>query len=200
MQLPADHTGQINSVLFSPVDAHLLVTASNDGTARIWELPSRRVLHVLSHATGARPAAIRQAVFSPDGRQIDGVRGRPSGFGKPRRAAAGIWLDGPVLAVAYSADGRQFIAGGRQRQGDGLRRGTRQPLVRYLGHTAAINTVALSPDGSRALTGSSDRSARFGTPWPTIRKADGTTRIAGRTAASARTAKRFSRSNTTTRP
>jgi WD40 repeat protein len=42
--------------------------------------------------------------------------------------------------------------------------GTGRPIVRYLGHTAAINSVAFSPDGRRALTGSSDRTAKL---WDT---------------------------------
>jgi WD40 repeat protein len=44
-----------------------------------------------------------------------------------------------------------------------------RPKVSYLGHTAAVEAVALSPDGRRALTGSQDRSAKL---WDTDLKDD----------------------------
>jgi len=168
MQLPMGQAGQINSSLFSPVDNQLLVTASNDGMARILELPSRRVLHVLAHhdANGVG-GPVRMAVFSPDGKQIataceDGnIRFWETSTGD---AAGALKLDGPALAVAYSADGKRIIAGGANGKAIVFDVESRQPLVRYLGHTAAIHSVALSPDGRRALTGSSDRLAKL---WDT---------------------------------
>jgi len=168
MQLPVAHTGQINSVAFSPVDNQIIVTASNDGTARIWEFGSRRVLHVLAHRdANGTGGAVRQAVFSPDGRQIataceDGaVRFWETATGN---AVGAIKLDGSALAVAYSADGRRIIAGGGSGKAIVFDVESREPLVRYLGHTAAIHSVALSPDGRRALTGSSDRLVKL---WDT---------------------------------
>ncbi len=89
LQFPAAHSGQINSAEFSPVSNQLLVTASNDGTARIWELPSRRVLHVLSHRARTGPEARFIRRFS---RPMAGGLPRPArmascGFGRPPRAA-----------------------------------------------------------------------------------------------------------------
>ncbi len=167
-QLPSVHTAQINSAFFSPAESRLLVTASNDGTARIWDLPSRRVLQVLAHrdADGAG-GPVHLAVFSPDGRRIataceDGrIRFWETASGK---AEGVIQLDGPALAVAYSADGRRMIAGSANGKAMIFDVASRRPLVRYLGHTAAIHCVALSPDGRRALTGSSDRLAKL---WDT---------------------------------
>ncbi len=63
--------------------------------------------------------------------------------------------------MAYSADGRRIIAGSANGKAMVFDAESYQPLVRYLGHTAAIHSVALSPDGRRALTGSSDRSAKL---------------------------------------
>ncbi len=59
------HTGRINGVAFSP-DSRLVVTASEDQTARVWEARTGEQLAVLSGHTGA----VRDAVFSPDGRAV----------------------------------------------------------------------------------------------------------------------------------
>jgi WD40 repeat protein/serine/threonine protein kinase len=169
LQLPAEHAKAITSATFSPVDAHLLLTASSDGTARLWELPSRRVLRVIQHGQpGKPPAAIRQAIFSPDGKSVltagedSAVRIWETATGKPTGT---LLLDAPVLAMACSADGQRVLAGAANGRALLFDAASGKPLVRYLGHTAAINAVALSPDGSRALTGGSDRSARL---WDTV--------------------------------
>ncbi len=168
LQLPEEHTRPITSAMFSPVDPRVLLTASNDGTARIWDLPARRVVRVLRHqpaGAGAKP--IRCAIFSPDGKDVltageDGTLRVWNAASGHQPAGSIMKLDAPVFAAAYSADGRRWImagdANGQAIVFDAL---TRKPLVRYSGHTDAINSVALSPDGRRALTGSSDRSAKI---------------------------------------
>ncbi len=169
IQLPPEHTQPITSARFSPVDRQLLATASYDGTVRIWRIGERRVLHVLEHREPNAPArAVRAAVFSPDGRRVvsagdDGtLRLWDAGSG----AAVGtIELGSPVLCVAYSADGRRILAGSDNGRAVIFDVATLKPLVRYLGHTAAIDAVAFSPDGRRALTGSADRTAKL---WDTV--------------------------------
>ena len=168
-QLPPEHTRSINSAVFSPVDENLLVTASNDGTARIWDVTARRVLHVLAHQKQGAPARpVRQAIFSPDGKRVlsacDDAKARIWDVGSGQIVAT-LELDAPVHAVAYSADGERILAGGANGRAVMFDPQTGKAVVRYLGHTAAINSVAFSPDGRRALTGSSDRSAKI---WDTI--------------------------------
>ena len=169
LQLPHEHTRPITSASFSPRDNRLLVTASHDGTARIWQVDKRQVLHVLNHASDAKAIqAVRCAIFSPDGTQI--ATGGDDGTIRLWGAADGralrtLDVQAPVLALAYSADGKWIIAGAEDGRAVVFDVATATPLVRYQGHTAAVRSVAFSPDGSRALTGSSDRTAKL---WDTI--------------------------------
>ena len=70
-----------------------------------------------------------------------------------------------MLAVACSADGKRIVAGAANGRATVFDLESGRAVVRYLGHTAAINAVALSPDGTRALTGSSDRTVKL---WDTL--------------------------------
>jgi hypothetical protein len=75
------HTGWVVGLAFAP-DGSLLATASQDGTVRLWELPSRKVRAIL-------PGASRPLGFSRDGRSLATrtVEGRlllwDAGTGKP---------------------------------------------------------------------------------------------------------------------
>ena len=59
------HTGSVDSAAFSP-DGKLVVTASDDGTARIWDVASGRSLHTLSGHTDY----VDSVAFSPDGKLV----------------------------------------------------------------------------------------------------------------------------------
>jgi WD40 repeat protein len=59
------HTGDVESALFSP-DGQRIVTASGDGTARIWESASGQPVATLQGHT--RPVV--GAAFSSDGERI----------------------------------------------------------------------------------------------------------------------------------
>ena len=59
------HDGAVHSAAFSP-DGRRVVTASVDGTARIWDAETQTQIAVLKgHDNGVRSAA-----FSPDGRRV----------------------------------------------------------------------------------------------------------------------------------
>ncbi len=57
-------TDKISDVVFSP-DGKLLVTASRDGTARVWDPKTGRLLRTLDSQ-----APLLGSAFSPDGRTI----------------------------------------------------------------------------------------------------------------------------------
>lgn len=69
---------------------------------------------------------------------------------------------GPVVAVAFSPDGKLALSGGSD---DGTMRlwdvETGRELVRYTGHAGRVWCVAFSPDGKLALSGGADTSIRL---------------------------------------
>lgn len=62
----AGHTDKVLGVLFTP-DGRLAVTSSRDGTARVWDTQSGRLLRTLDHPA---PLATFGIASSPDGRTI----------------------------------------------------------------------------------------------------------------------------------
>jgi WD40 repeat protein len=60
------HSDYISSLAFSPRSSNVLVSASNDGTARIWNVASQQTTFILNPGGGS----VHQAAISPDGKTI----------------------------------------------------------------------------------------------------------------------------------
>ena len=151
------HADDVNTVVFSPDETHIL-TASDDGTAVLWDLKGKPLATFNQH-TGA----IQSAVFSPDGAKI---------LTASQDKTVKLWdLKGtilrdythlfPVKSAIFSPDGARILtvtADGTVKLWD--MEGT--PLATFNQHTDAetINTAAFSPDGTRILTASDDKTAR----------------------------------------
>jgi WD40 repeat protein len=58
------HTDNVYAVAFSP-DGKVIVSASGDNTAILWDLPGGRPRATLEH-----DAPVYEAVFSPDGKTV----------------------------------------------------------------------------------------------------------------------------------
>jgi WD40 repeat protein/serine/threonine protein kinase len=67
------HTGLLMHAGFS-ADGSRIVTAAQDGTARIWDVKTRQTLRILQHAEPnyrvRKPPWVLSAAFSPDGRRV----------------------------------------------------------------------------------------------------------------------------------
>jgi WD40 repeat protein len=68
---------------------------------------------------------------------------------------------GPVLAVAYSPDGRRIVTGSADHTAKVWDAVSGQELLTLRGHGDSVKSVAFSPDGQRILTGSWDGTARL---------------------------------------
>jgi len=129
------HGGRVTSAAFSP-DGTRIVTASADKTARIWDAASAKEIVVL-HDDGVYSAA-----FSPGGSRIVTASGNP--FGISRLTASGTGLS--TLGVNDTARIWDAATG---------------KLIAVLPGHQPVLSAAFSPDGSRIITASADRSARI---------------------------------------
>jgi eukaryotic-like serine/threonine-protein kinase len=164
-------------VAFCPKRARL-ITAGNDGKARIWDFGTGRLI-----ATVAHHAPIRHAAFSPDGtRLVTGGDDRVAGIwdaetGAP--LAPKLQHDAPVLRVAFSPDGRLVATGsgydlygasGSVRLWDAA---TGDFVSLPTAHGAGVHRLEFSPDGRRLLTASHrDSSAKLWAIEPTAAPLD----------------------------
>jgi WD40 repeat protein len=135
------HTNEVTSVAFNP-DASALVSASVDGTARVWAITGRPTSVLAGHG-----ATVVDATFSPDGNSV-ATAGEDG--------TARLWDPGSepdlrpissrrVIDVALTGDGRRFVTAG-----DGLVLWNTSPLhaIRSLS-AAGTRLAAISSDGAR---------------------------------------------------
>lgn len=151
------HLGKVTSVAFSR-DNRLLVTASEDKTAKVWDLATGRNLFTL---TGHKDVVAR-AVFSPDGQRI--ATASWDGTARIWDAASGrelLPLSGHTLRVsfvAFSPDGERIVTASWDRTAR-IWDPEGRCLHTLTGHLAPVSSAAFSPDGRRVVTASDDRLA-----------------------------------------
>jgi len=148
----ARHQNAVRRVAISP-DNRLVISASNDETARFWDLSD-------GHDVGRQMQHRGQvfvAGFSPNGKLAvtggyDGtVRLWEVPTGKP--VGEGMQHEGIVMAAAFSADGQRLLTGSADRSARLWDVATCLPLVPPLVHNDVVLSVALSPDSRTAFTG-----------------------------------------------
>jgi WD40 repeat protein len=153
------HRGPVRAAALS-ADGTRVVTASRDGTARVWRADGTGLPQVLAGHGGE----VLATAFSPDGRRVVTA--------SVDRTARVWWVEGSagpevlaghmgeVVAAAFSPDGERVVTASR----DGTARvwrtdGTGLPVV-LRGHEQGVVTAAFSPDGERVVTASRDGTAR----------------------------------------
>ncbi len=148
-----------HSLSFSP-DGRTLALGAEDGTIRLWDMPSARERMVLRGHTGA----VWSVAFSPDRKRL--ISASPEGRVVLWDAIHGVVLrvlaskgNVPMRSVAFSPDGRTVGLGEPARMTQDLMLWdveTGAIRTRLTGHPCGVHVVTFSPDGRTLATAGSD--------------------------------------------
>lgn len=149
---PAAHTGRLNACAVSG-DGRITVTAGEDGTLRVWETATGRLVHVL---TGHRGAVNCVAVTVDGEHALSGSSDRQLRWWDLRTGECEMQLEGhvePVTSCAIAPDGHHVVSSadkGRMRWWD-IRTGRSRLLLSD--SLPGVACVAVHPDGRRVAVG-----------------------------------------------
>ncbi len=160
----AGHTGNVESVDYSPNGARLAVGDSGD-TVRVWDTSSGAlVLTIKGHER-----AVNAVAYSPNGATIatgsdEVIRLWDASTGALIRTFVGH--TGDVESLAFSPNGTNLAsAGGLSDETVKIWNVSTGATIRTLsGHTEGVYSVAYSPDGATLLSGSFDDTVRVWNP------------------------------------
>lgn len=154
------HTGAIRNIGYSPDGTHI-ITASDDGTARVWDAVTGAELYQLAGHAGA----VRSASFSPDGKRIvTASTDKIARIWDAASRAPPLELKGhtdEVFGAAFSPDGKLVATAAADKTARVWDAVTGTQLRVLSGHTDKVTSVVFSPDGSFVATGSEDATARI---------------------------------------
>jgi len=145
------HQKAVRRVEASP-DGRYIISASNDETARFWDVSDgRQIGRELRHR-----GEVFVAGFGPTGKLAvtggyDGIVrlwGVPTG----RPVGEAMQHEGIVMAAAFSADGKRLFTGSADRSARLWDVATCLPLTPPLVHNDPVLSVGLAPDARTALT------------------------------------------------
>jgi WD40 repeat protein len=153
------HDGPVLGAQFSP-DGRYVITASEDGTAQVWEVRAGKSAGPPLRHDGS----VLAAAFSPDGRTAvtagaDGTA-RVWDFLSGRPLLPPLRHDGPVLGVSFSGDGRLVLTASEDATARLWDATTGKPRAPPLRHRGAVRCATFGPDGRRVVTASADHTAR----------------------------------------
>ena len=153
------HTNRVIAISISPDGKHL-ATASDDTTARLWDIATGQTIRTFTGHTDG----VEEIAFSPDGKNLvtisndQTIRLWDVATGQTLKIipATGVY------DVAFSPGGRFIVTSATDPHDPRIWDVTTGLPVHVLnGHTGPTTMVAYSPDGKYVLTGSMDNTARL---------------------------------------
>jgi WD40 repeat protein len=159
------HVDPVYSAAFSP-DGTRVVTASADGTARLWNAAAKvSAPDALEGPLEGHRDRVYSAAFSADGTRV--VTGSADYTARLWDAASGEALAtleghrGPVYSAAFSADGMRVVTTSADHTARLWDAASGKALATLEGHRDAVESAAFSADGTRVVTASADYTARL---------------------------------------
>ncbi|MFA5089198.1 MAG: WD40 repeat domain-containing protein, partial [Candidatus Omnitrophota bacterium] len=153
------HDGIVEQAIYSP-DGKTIVTASWDGTAKVWDAKTGNLIKTLTGHKGT----VTGASYSPDGKTI--VTASLDGKAKVWDAQTGnpiATLTGHaegIRAVSFSPDGKTIVTASGDKTAKVWDAKTGNPITTLTGHMSTVTCASYSPDGKVIVTASHDGTAR----------------------------------------
>jgi len=155
-QLLTGHEGAVQDVVISP-DGKTALSASEDGTMRLWDLASGETLRTFT----GHNAAVKSVDMSPDGKTAlsasadETLRLWDLASGEILRTLTDH--SAPINRVLISPDGKTALSAADDHLLILWDVASGEPIRQFEGHTDAVLSAAISPDGQLALSGGADR-------------------------------------------
>lgn len=154
------HTAPINGAAFSP-DGKRVVTASEDGTAKVWDTITGEELITFNGHRGR----VTSAAFSPDGVRIistgEGVMKIWDAATGRERTVIKAQEDYSFQYAAFSPDGKRILTDSGGAKAKIWSISTKKEITSLVGHTDFVHEGAFSRDGKYVVTASSDSTAKI---------------------------------------
>ena len=164
LYLSEGHWSNINSATFSPDDSRIL-TASNDGSAKVWDTTTGICLLTLEEHV----AEVMSATFSNDGSKI--VTASSDETARIWNANTGISLisleghQGWVSHAVFSNDCSKIVTSSFDKSAKIWNPKTGECLLTLQGHQGLVRSAIFARDDSKIITASDDCTARI---WDSI--------------------------------
>jgi WD40 repeat protein len=155
------HESGVTSAVFSP-DGRLILSASYDGTTKVWDAESGQELRALDNNPDFD---VYNARFSDDGSMI--VTSNEDKVARiwDSQSGALLWeLKGHtdyVLTAVFSHNGNFVYTGSYDNTIRKWDAKTGEPLLTLAGHTGKVNDLNLSPDDNLLASGSADTTVKI---------------------------------------
>ncbi|MEM9678974.1 MAG: NACHT domain-containing protein, partial [Bacteroidota bacterium] len=157
---PQGHSDNVTNAVYSSND-NRIITASDDRTAKVWDVQSGTCILTLKGHT----ENISKATCSLDSsRIITASDDRTAKVWDTQSGSCILTLEGHkdwVNDVVYSPDGNQIITASEDRTIKVWDAQSGTCILTLEEHFTSVNSVAYSPDGNQIITASKDRTAKI---------------------------------------